>query len=265
MIKTSSSGSQTTDPITERISIGKKLSLTADIYPHPDPRAVVLLLHGGGQNRHAWQTTAHRLHALGYTVIAYDARGHGDSDWDPKGLYDIDRLASDLLAVRAHTCSGHKAVAIGASMGGLTILGTHLVAAPELWEAIVLVDITPRMELQGARRVIQPEPPPAREPRRATQSTSPTRRSPMGLAMGSLLHHVEFSIPARRLTGRRRRVRGNRRPTHRRRTAYHSADAAGPRTDVRRRLSRNSRRIYRPRPARPHRRYHRRRPHDRRR
>lgn len=154
MINTSSSGSQTTDPITERISIGEKLSLTADIYPHPDPRAVVLLLHGGGQNRHAWHTTANRLHALGYTVIAYDARGHGDSDWDPKGLYDIDRLASDLLAVRAHTCSGHKAVAIGASMGGLTILGTHLVAAPELWEAIVLVDITPRMELQGARRVI---------------------------------------------------------------------------------------------------------------
>jgi pimeloyl-ACP methyl ester carboxylesterase len=45
-------------------------------------------------------------------------------------------------------------VAIGASLGGLTILGTHLLASPDLWDAVVLVDITPRMEMQGARRVV---------------------------------------------------------------------------------------------------------------
>lgn len=141
-------------PILERISIGPSLSLAADIYRCDGPRAVVLLLHGGGQNRHAWETTARRLHAHGYTVVAYDARGHGDSDWDPAGLYDLERLASDLLAVRTYASAGYPVVAIGASLGGLTILGTHLVAPPDLWAAVVLVDITPRMELHGARRVV---------------------------------------------------------------------------------------------------------------
>lgn len=141
-------------PILERISIGPSLSLAADVYRRDDPRAVVLLLHGGGQNRHAWETTARQLHAHGYTVVAYDARGHGDSDWDPAGLYDLERLASDLLAVRAHVSGGHPVVAIGASLGGLTIMGSHLVAPPDLWSAVVLVDITPRMELHGARRVV---------------------------------------------------------------------------------------------------------------
>lgn len=142
------------NPILERVPIGESLSLAADVYRHDDPRAVVLLLHGGGQNRHAWDTTARRLHTRGYTVVAYDARGHGDSDWDPAGLYDLERFASDLLAVRAHTRSGHAVVAIGASLGGLAILGTHLVAPPDLWAAVVLVDITPRMELHGARRIV---------------------------------------------------------------------------------------------------------------
>lgn len=141
-------------PILERIPIGPSLSLAADVYPCDGPRAVVLLLHGGGQNRHAWETTARRLHARGYTVVAYDARGHGDSDWDPDGLYDLPRLASDLLAVRAYASAGHPVVAIGASLGGMTILGSHLVAPPDLWAAVVLVDITPRMELHGARRVV---------------------------------------------------------------------------------------------------------------
>ncbi len=84
------------------------------------PRAVVLLPHGGGQSRHAWDVTAQRLHHRDYTVLAYDARGHGDSDWDPDGRYDGDRLGSDLLAVRSYADSGSPV----AAMGGLTILGT---------------------------------------------------------------------------------------------------------------------------------------------
>ncbi|OBK41162.1 alpha/beta hydrolase [Mycobacterium sp. 1245111.1] len=141
-------------PLVERVPTSDSLSLAADVYRLDDPRAVVLLLHGGGQNRHAWQATARRLHARGYAVIAYDARGHGDSDWDPTGRYDLEGLTSDLLAVRAYMSSEHPVAVIGASLGGLTILGTHLLAPPELWDAVILVDITPRMELHGARRVV---------------------------------------------------------------------------------------------------------------
>ena len=138
----------------ERVRTEDGTALAADVYRHEAARAVVILLHGGGQNRHAWATTARRLHARGYTVVVYDARGHGDSEWDPDGRYDFDRLASDLLAVRRYASDDRPPAVVGASLGGMTVLGTHLVAPADLWGAVVLVDITPRMEFHGARRVV---------------------------------------------------------------------------------------------------------------
>ncbi len=130
------------------------VTLTADYYAHSTNRPVVILLHGGGQNRYAWSTSALRLHDQGYTVVAYDARGHGDSDWAPDGRYDVDHLAEDLLTVRERFCAERAPAVVGASLGGMTILATHLLAPPELWGAVVLVDVTPRMEFEGARRVV---------------------------------------------------------------------------------------------------------------
>ncbi len=143
-----------TAAIQRRVRTSDGITLAADCYAHADVRPVVLLLHGGGQNRHSWSTSAARLHARGYTVVAYDTRGHGDSDWDPDGRYDVERLASDLIAVREHFSADKPPAVVGASLGGMTILGAHLSAPAELWGAVVLVDITPRLEFQGARRVV---------------------------------------------------------------------------------------------------------------
>ena len=49
----------------------------------------------------AWSRAARRLVGEGYRVTAMDARGHGDSDWDPEGDYDIHRMAEDLEAIIA--------------------------------------------------------------------------------------------------------------------------------------------------------------------
>ena len=81
------------------------VALVTDVYPHTSrDKPPVILLHGGGQNRHAWTKTARTIHAAGHHVVAYDTRGHGDSSWDPSGRYDTDDLAHDLLAVRDHCC-----------------------------------------------------------------------------------------------------------------------------------------------------------------
>lgn len=130
------------------------VTLVADYYRHPTPSPVVLLLHGGGQNRHAWTATARRLHRHGYTVVAYDARGHGDSDWDPNGQYDVARLVADLIAVRGHFTAESRPAVVGASLGGMVILASHLTHSPNLWTAVALVDVTPRLEFQGAHRVV---------------------------------------------------------------------------------------------------------------
>jgi pimeloyl-ACP methyl ester carboxylesterase len=143
------------DMITERVPTSDGISLAADIYPARDTtRPTVLLLHGGGQNRHAWAHTARRLQAHGHTVVAFDTRGHGDSDWDPTGDYDMQRLAADLLTIRDVYAPERPPVAVGASMGGMTILTTHLLAPPDLWSGVILVDVTPRMDINGAQRVV---------------------------------------------------------------------------------------------------------------
>ena len=112
----------------------------------------VLLLHGGGQTRHAWAGTARRLASAGYFAIALDARGHGDSQWAPDGDYSADALAADLACVCASLRS--RPALVGASMGGLTSLLAIGEGPPDFARALVLVDIATRLEADGVTRVL---------------------------------------------------------------------------------------------------------------
>lgn len=112
---------------------------------------LVLLQHGGGQTRHAWKGTGETLGAAGYRAVAFDARGHGDSDWAPDGAYGQDAMVRDLQCVVA-ALGQRRPVLVGASMGG----GTSLVAVGESHvdaTALVLVDIAPRIELSGVDHI----------------------------------------------------------------------------------------------------------------
>ena len=117
-----------------------------------DPEGpLVLLQHGGGQTRHAWKGAGEILGAAGYFAVAFDARGHGDSDWAPDGLYGQDVMVKDLQCVVA-ALGGRRPVLVGASMGG----GTSLVAVGEDQvdaTALVLVDVGPRIEPEGVDKI----------------------------------------------------------------------------------------------------------------
>ena len=120
---------------------------------HGDPAAPpVVLLAGGGQTRHAWGGTAQKLGRRGWYAITVDQRGHGDSDWAADGDYTIERYADDLRAVCAQL--GTPPVIVGASLGGIAALlavGEDPVANVA---AIVLVDIAPRIQLEGVGRIV---------------------------------------------------------------------------------------------------------------
>ena len=60
------------------------LRLRADEFGDPDG-PVVVLLHGGGQTRFAWGSTARVLAERGWHVFRVDLRGHGESDWPDDG------------------------------------------------------------------------------------------------------------------------------------------------------------------------------------
>lgn len=132
--------------------------LVADLFDCATERPTVVLAHGGGQNRHAWARSAAALHAAGHRVVAYDQRGHGDSEWITDGAgddaYGNDTFARDLLAVRDAVDTGTGVIGVGASLGGMAIVGAHAIASSSLWRGVVLVDVTPRIEPGGAQRII---------------------------------------------------------------------------------------------------------------
>ena len=126
------------------------LRIAADHWGDP-AGPLVLLQHGGGQTRHAWKGTGKSLAAAGYHAVAFDARGHGDSDWDPDGNYSQDSMVDDLISVIAGL-GGKRSILVGASMGG----GTSLVAAGEDRvdaTALVLVDIAPQVDTAGVGKI----------------------------------------------------------------------------------------------------------------
>ncbi len=137
-------------PSTCRFRSRTGLGLVGDQWGPPDGAAVVLL-HGGGQTRHAWQGTAAILGATGRRALALDARGHGDSEWSPEGHYRLEDFAEDLLAVV--DALDDQPVLVGASLGGLTALLVEGELSPGTARALILVDVTPRIEADGARRI----------------------------------------------------------------------------------------------------------------
>lgn len=129
---------------------GDGVTLVGDLWG-PEDGAGVILLHGGGQTRHSWTGAARRLAERGYRVVAYDARGHGDSEWVADGDYGIEAMSRDLLAVRATTAA--PTAFVGASVGGLAAFFACGTTAPQPASALVMVDIALRPAQQGAERI----------------------------------------------------------------------------------------------------------------
>lgn len=121
---------------------------------HAGSGPLVVLLHAGFQSRTAWRTAVGELAVDDYDVIAYDLRGHGDSGWSPSGDYRVAHNALDLLALLEHL--ERPAALIGSSLGGATSLAVAGHADPAVRArvtALVLVDVTPRVEEGGRSRV----------------------------------------------------------------------------------------------------------------
>ncbi|ENZ82167.1 alpha/beta fold hydrolase [Caulobacter vibrioides] len=126
------------------------LALAADIAGPAQGRPVVLL-HGGGQTRGSWKNGLKALVERGYRVFSIDARGHGESGWDPDQDYSLDAQVADLTALLAQLPDSPALV--GASMGGVTALATLGQAHPPAARALVLVDVTPKVDPVGAQRI----------------------------------------------------------------------------------------------------------------
>jgi len=127
------------------------IRLAADILGHPDA-PVVLMLHGGGQTRHAWRATASSLVDAGWRSITVDLRGHGESTRPRPPAYALEDFAEDVRALIAQL--PQPAVVIGASLGGIAglLALTEPPAAPAA--GLVLVDVAHRFQPRGGGRIV---------------------------------------------------------------------------------------------------------------
>ncbi len=98
----------------------------------------LVLIHGGAQNAHTWDTVAL---ALGRPLVAVDLPGHGHSDWKTDGAYHPRDLARDVAAALEVLAPAARGV-VGMSMGGLTSIALAA-ARPDLVRRLALVDVTP--------------------------------------------------------------------------------------------------------------------------
>lgn len=138
-------------PATQNITIDGHagLALAADVAGDPaDPP--VLLFHGGGQTRHSWGTTLVDLAERGFHVATVDLRGHGDSQWAPDADYRYSAFAADVAAVARQF---DRPALVGASLGGISSLVALGEQGAALARALVLVDVAPNIERDGAQRI----------------------------------------------------------------------------------------------------------------
>jgi pimeloyl-ACP methyl ester carboxylesterase len=113
----------------------------------------VIFAHGGGQTRHSWGGTAQVLAQQGWYAVAYDHRGHGESEWSQERLYQMAHFGLDMACL-ARSFEQPPAV-VGASLGGMAaMLGAGEIQA-DMFSCIVLVDVTPRLNLDGVMRIYE--------------------------------------------------------------------------------------------------------------
>ncbi|HEV7526601.1 MAG TPA: alpha/beta hydrolase [Acidimicrobiia bacterium] len=110
----------------------------------------LVLVHGGAQNAHTWDTVAL---ALGRPLVALDLPGHGHSAhradhayWPTENAMALEQAVRELaLEARA---------VVGMSLGGLSVLALAD-RAPDLVRQLVLVDVTPGVNREKSSAIAQ--------------------------------------------------------------------------------------------------------------
>jgi pimeloyl-ACP methyl ester carboxylesterase len=135
-------------PAVERIAVEVEpgRSLSALRWGTETPQLV--LLHGGAQNAHTWDTVAL---ALDRPLLAVDLPGHGHSDWrDDRAYWPAENARAVATVVEAVAPDADAIV--GMSLGGLTALALSA-QSPALVRKLALVDVTPGVNREKASAI----------------------------------------------------------------------------------------------------------------
>jgi len=131
----------------EAVDVGGGQRVSALVWGTGEPE--VVLVHGGAQNAHTWDTVAL---ALDRPLVAVDLPGHGRSDWrDDHDYSPVTNAPAVASVVRA--LAPEAAAVVGMSLGGLTSLRLAVIA-PDLVRRLVVIDVTPGTDHAKAEPII---------------------------------------------------------------------------------------------------------------
>jgi pimeloyl-ACP methyl ester carboxylesterase len=135
-------------PVVERVAATMPDGRTISALRFGTAPPELVLLHGGAQNAHTYDTV---VLALQRPVLCIDLPGHGHSDGGAGGALDPVSNATDIAEAIAQLAPT-PTVLVGMSLGGLTALA--LAAANEaLVRSLVLIDITPGVNGAKAKHI----------------------------------------------------------------------------------------------------------------
>ncbi|MGV9817299.1 alpha/beta fold hydrolase [Nocardia xishanensis] len=110
----------------------------------------LLLLHAGGERRQVWRPVIDALVDAGNRCVAYDQRGHGDSDGELRALVPCADDVAAMLDAEPPGC-----VVVGASLGGLAAMAAlGDPATRERVAGLVLVDCVPDLDPHRIRHFL---------------------------------------------------------------------------------------------------------------
>jgi pimeloyl-ACP methyl ester carboxylesterase len=130
------------------IDVGADQSVSALVWGTSSPELV--LIHGGAQNAHTWDTVAL---ALDRPLVALDLPGHGHSSHRPDHAYWPGENAAALETAVRELAPDARLV-VGMSLGGLSAIALAD-RAPDIVRALMLVDVTPGVNREKASAIAQ--------------------------------------------------------------------------------------------------------------
>ena len=100
---------------TSQTFVSQRLRLNYLDWGNPE-KPLLMLVHGGRDHARSWDWVAEELRE-DWHVVAFDHRGHGDSDWVSDGNYQVQDMVYDLAQL-VHQLGDREVTIVSHSMGG---------------------------------------------------------------------------------------------------------------------------------------------------
>ncbi len=110
----------------------------------------IIMLHGFAQQAHSWDFVALGL-CDNFRIVAFDQRGHGDSDWSDSQSYSLNDYHDDIDNLIQHLGLS-EVLMVGMSMGGRNAF-TYAANHPDIVSALVVVDAAPVAQSTGRNKI----------------------------------------------------------------------------------------------------------------